>query len=78
MEFAMYALKLRRIGNSLGVTLPKEALAKLKVKEGEVLYLTEAPDGFRVTPYDATFEKAMKAFEHTHAKYRNAFRELAK
>ncbi|MEE8544309.1 MAG: AbrB/MazE/SpoVT family DNA-binding domain-containing protein [Alphaproteobacteria bacterium] len=74
----MYALKLRRIGNSLGVTLPKEAIAKLKVKEGEVLFLTETPDGFRVTPYDKTFERAMKAFERTHAKYRNAFRELAK
>ncbi len=74
----MYALKLRRIGNSLGVTLPKEALAKLKVKEGEVLFLTETPDGFRVTPYDKTFERAMKAFERTDAKYRNAFRELAK
>ena len=74
----MYALKLRRIGNSLGVILPKEALGKLEVKEGEVLFLTETPDGFRVTPYDETFEKAMEAFERTHRKYRNAFRELAK
>ncbi len=74
----MYALKLRRIGNSLGVTLPKEALAKLKVKEGEVLFLTETPDGFRVTPYDKTFERAMKAFEEGRTRYRNALRELAK
>ncbi len=74
----MYALKVRRIGNSLGVTLPKEALEKLKVKEGEIIFLTETPDGFRVTPYDETFEKAMKAFERTHGKFRNAFRELAK
>ncbi len=74
----MYALKLRRIGNSLGVTLPKEALAKLKVKEGEVLFLTETPDGFRVTPYDKTFERAMGAFEEGRTRYRNALRELAK
>ncbi len=74
----MYALKLRRIGNSLGVTLPKEALAKLKVKEGEVLFLTETPDGFRVTPYDKTFERAMDAFEEGRTRYRNALRELAK
>ncbi len=74
----MYALKLRRIGNSLGVTLPKEALAKLKVKEGEILFLTETPDGFRVTPYDATFERAMDAFEEGRTRYRNALRELAK
>jgi len=74
----MYALKLRRIGNSLGVTLPKEALAKLKVKEGEVLFLTETPDGFRVTPYDAQFKRAMDAFEEGRTRYRNALRELAK
>ena len=74
----MYKLKLRRIGNSLGVILPKEALGKLEVKEGEVMFLTETPDGFRITPYDETFERAMKAFERTHSKYRNAFRELAK
>ncbi len=74
----MYALKLRRIGNSLGVILPKEAIAKLKVKEGEVLFLTETPDGFRVTPYDKTFERAMDAFEEGRTRYRNALRELAK
>ncbi len=74
----MYQLKIRRIGNSLGVTLPKEALAKLDVGEGEILFLTETPDGFRVTPYDEKFEKAMKAFERTRKKFRNAFRELAK
>ncbi len=74
----MYELKVRRIGNSLGVTLPKEALAKLGVGEGEVLFLTETPEGFRVTPYDEKFEKAMKAFDRTRKKYRNAFRELAK
>lgn len=74
----MYQLKIRRIGNSLGVTLPKEALAKLNVGEGEVLFLTETPEGFSVTPYSEKFEKAMNAFERTRKKYRNAFRELAK
>jgi putative addiction module antidote len=74
----MYQLKIRRIGNSLGVTLPKEALAKLDVGEGEILFLTETPDGFRVTPYDEKFETAMKAFEEGKKLYRNALRELAK
>lgn len=74
----MYQLKVRRIGNSLGVTLPKEALKKLDVGEGEILFLTETPDGFRVTPYDEKFEKAMKAFEEGKKRYRNALRELAK
>ncbi len=74
----MYKLKIRRIGNSAGVTLPKEALADLKVQEGDTLILTRTPDGFRVTPYDETFEAGMKAFERTRRKFRNAFRELAK
>ena len=74
----MYKLKVRRIGNSAGVTLPKEALADLKVQEGDTLILTRTPDGFRVTPYDETFEAGMKAFERTRRKFRNAFRELAK
>ena len=74
----MYKLKVRKIGNSAGVTLPKEALARLKVGEGDTLVLTEDPDGFRVTPYDARFEEGMKAFERTRRKFRNAFRELAK
>ena len=73
-----YTLKIRRIGNSLGVTLPKEALKELKVGEGDLFVLTSAPDGFRVTPYDETFVKAMDAFGRTTKKYRNAFRELAK
>lgn len=74
----MYKLKIRKVGNSAGVTLPKEALARLKVGEGDTLILTETPDGFVVTPYDETFEAGMKAFERTRKKYRNALRELAK
>ena len=55
---AMNALKIRQIGNSLGVVLPKEALSRLNVKEGDQLFLTEAPDGsVRLTPYDPDFEK---------------------
>jgi putative addiction module antidote len=73
-----YTLKIRRIGNSLGVTLPKEALKELKVGEGDLFVLTSAPDGFRVTPYDETFVKAMEAFGEGRKRYRNALRELAK
>lgn len=74
----MYTLKVRRIGNSCGVTLPKEAMAKLKISEGDTLILTDAPDGFRVTPGDERFKKAMEAFESGRRRYRNALRELAK
>ncbi len=74
----MFKLKIRRVGNSAGVTLPKPLLAALRVQEGDTLILTESPDGFRVTPYDATFEAGMKAFEKGRRRYRNALRELAK
>lgn len=74
----MTALKIRRIGNSLGATLPRAVLDRLKLSEGDTLYLTESPEGFKLTPYDEDFARAMKAFERTRKKYRNAFRELAK
>jgi putative addiction module antidote len=74
----VYELKIRRIGNSLGVTLPREALARLNLGEGGRLYLTEAPDGFRLTPYDESFEAAMDAFEEGRRRYRNALRALAR
>ncbi len=74
----MYSLKIRKIGNSLGVTLPKEALEKMSVSEGDIIFLTDSPEGFKVTPYDETFEKAMTAFGRTRSKFRNAFKELAK
>ena len=74
----MYALKTRKIGNSLGVILPKEVLEKLRIKEGDELFGTDLPDGLRLTPYRPDFEAAMKAFERTRRKYRNALHELAK
>lgn len=51
----MTTLKLTRIGNSVGAIIPKEALARLRVDAGDVVYLTESPDGFRITPYDPEF-----------------------
>ena len=74
----MYKLKIRRVGNSVGVTLPKQVLAALRVREGDTLILTESPDGYRLTPYDDMFQAGLKAFERTRSKYRNALRELAK
>jgi putative addiction module antidote len=74
----MFVLRIRKIGNSAGVTIPKEVLAELRVAEGDNLILTEAPDGYRVTPYDPEFAESLSAFERTRRKYRNALRELAK
>jgi putative addiction module antidote len=71
--------KVRKIGNSLGIVLPKEALLALKVAEGDVLYLTEAPEcSLRITPDRPGFEEKMRVSESLMNRYRNAFRELAK
>ena len=75
----MVRLKIRKVGNSLGVTLPAEAVHALKVREGDPIYLTRGPDGsFRVTPYDPEFADAMETAESFMARYRNALRELAR
>jgi putative addiction module antidote len=74
----MVALKLRKIGNSVGALIPQEALTALDVKEGDTLYLTKAPDGFRVTPYDPDFEAQMKIAREIMKQDRNILRALAK
>ena len=74
----MHTLKLRKIGSSVGVILPKEMLERLRVKEGDELYAQENPEGLQLSPYDPEFESAMRAFARTRKKYRNALHELAK
>lgn len=71
--------KVRKIGNSLGIVLPKEALQTLRVGEGETLYLTEAPNSsLSITPERPGFEEIMNVAEKGMIRYRNALRELAK
>ena len=55
-------LKLRKVGNSVGLVLPKEALAHRKVQEGDTLTLTESQDGLRLTASDGEFAKTMATF----------------
>jgi putative addiction module antidote len=70
--------KVRRIGNSLGIVLPKEALQRLRVEEGATLYLTEAPnDSLSITPDRPGFKEVMAFAEEGMNRYRNALRELA-
>jgi putative addiction module antidote len=71
-------LKLTTMGNSVGAVFSKEALAKLKVGKGDTLFLTETPDGYRLTPYNPDFETQMDAARAIMKKRRNALRELAK
>ncbi len=70
--------KIVQIGNSLGIILPKEALTRLKVGKGDVLHLTESPDGVRITPYDPQFEQQMVKARAVMKKRRSVLRELAK
>ena len=71
-------IKLRRIGNSQGVVLPKEILDRYGLAEGDALYVIDTAEGIKLTPYDPVLAKGMEAFERTRRKYRNALRELAK
>ncbi len=72
-------LKLRKIGNSVGLVLPKEALARLNADAGDALYLTETTDGgFRLTATNPEFALKMKVAEGISRRYRHALKELAK
>ena len=72
-------LKLRRVGNSVGVVIPKEALGRLNVQEGDTIVLTETTDGgFRLTATNPGFAEKMAVAEKLSRRYRNALSELAK
>lgn len=72
-------LEIKRIGNSTGLILPKEMLSRLRLSQGDWLYVTEMADGgVRLTPYDPTFEKGMEIAKKAMKTYRNALAKLAK
>jgi putative addiction module antidote len=71
-------LKITRIGNSAGIILPKEVLARLRVWPGDTLHLTESPDGVRLTAHDADFEADMAIAEEIMREDRRILRALAK
>lgn len=72
------SLKITKIGNSAGVILPKEVLARLRVGPGDTLYITEAPDGIRLTAADPDFEAKMQVAEQIMREDRDILRVLAK
>jgi putative addiction module antidote len=74
----MGALKVRKIGNSVGVVLPKEVVSKLRVEPGDQLYVTETPNGVELSPYDPEFEADMELARDIMRKRRAVLRELAK
>jgi putative addiction module antidote len=70
-------LKLTQIGNSVGVVLPKELLAKLRVGKGDSITVTETPNGLQLTPWDEEFAKQMQIAERVMRDDRDILRKLA-
>jgi putative addiction module antidote len=74
----MPKLKVTTVGASAGVILNKEVMARLRVKKGDSVFLTEAPGGYRITPYDPEFERQMTLAEEIMHDDRDVLRALSK
>lgn len=70
-------LKITAIGNSAGVILPKELLARLRAEKGDEIYALETPDGIRLTSYDPVFAAQMEVAERVMREDRAVLRKLA-
>jgi hypothetical protein len=77
-ETVMLKAKVTTIGSPSGVILSREAMARLKVERGDVLYLTEAPGGYRISPYNPDFARQMALAEEIMREDRDILHELAK
>lgn len=72
-------LQIKKIGNSVGLILPKELLARLKLKAGDKLHIVEQTErGIKLSPYDPKHAKAMEIARHAFHKYADTFKALAK
>ena len=67
-----------QIGNSVGVILPKEVLARLKLIKGDSVFLTDTPGGIALTPYEPSFDEQLAQGREFMREYRDTFRTLAK
>ena len=74
----MQTLKLTQIGNSVGLILPKEVLARLKLEKGDTVFLTDAPGGVTITPHNPEFATQMELARQIMRERRAVLRELAK
>ena len=70
--------RIRQIGNSTGIILPKEVLERLKVNKGDEVFFVETQSGFKITPYDPEFEEQIALASRGMAKYKNTLRILSK
>jgi putative addiction module antidote len=72
-------LQVKKIGNSTGLILPKELLARLKLSEGDKLYVVEQTErGIKLSPYDPKHAEGMEIARRSFRKYADAYRALAK
>ncbi|MGO9802316.1 MAG: AbrB/MazE/SpoVT family DNA-binding domain-containing protein [Steroidobacteraceae bacterium] len=71
-------LKVRKVGNSLGVILTKDVIESLGVAEGDELFAIRTPEGIRLTPYDPDFATAIESTREYMRRHRDALHELAK
>ncbi len=74
----MHTLKLTQIGNSVGAIFPKELLAQMRLEKGDEFYVTETPDGLRITTHNPEFEEQMRLGREIMKERRAVLRELAK
>ena len=74
----MHAVKLTQIGNSVGLVLPREVLARLKLEKGDTVYLTDAPGSISISPNNPTFEEQLELGREFMKKYRDSLNALAK
>jgi putative addiction module antidote len=70
-------LRITTVGNSAGVVLPKELLARLRLDKGDTLYVTELPDGIKLQPYDPTFAQQMDVAEAVMRRRRTLLHKLS-
>ena len=73
-----HELKITKIGNSAGIILPNEVLARLKLEAGDRVFLTDAPGAATITPHDPTFSQQLEIGREFMRDYRDTFNELAK
>jgi putative addiction module antidote len=71
------AVKITTIGNSVGIVLPKEVLNRLHVEKGDMLYVTDSPEGVTLSPYNAALAQKLEAFEHVMRENRDVLKKLA-
>jgi len=79
IEVEGYLLQIKRIGNSVGLILPKELLARLKLRAGDKLHVVEQTErGIKLSPYDPKHAKAMEIARRSFRKYADTYKALAK